>query len=383
VISKKHRLLITNAHVADIDHDVEGQMVAVQNGTAQFYNVEKIWYHPGVRRFVKGVSGISVRSSDPDEGDIDTRSPDLAILQLGPDGPDLEAEFTPVGTDELSALFAQPVAIMGYPGSDNDDLPKDGGTAAATFHAGVISRITDFQLGTGATPHDQLFIQYTMATWGGFSGSPIFLPDGRVAAVHNSSRPKEDRVKEVRLIAHGVRIDCVLEMLVHHGLEPLLSFSIDKGAPAVDRWVDPDPRTEAARALLAKADGLMKEAVEHWSKSEYALAVGKCDEALKVVPTYAQAFSWRAAALHSIWLESTVLTKEYSLKMLTQALKDSLTANQLAPNADETIQLCRIRNAITWESGDTSFCKTTLDTMNRFLQGDNLQDRCASTPTTR
>src|SRR5690606_1985992 len=141
-----------------------------------------------------------VRSSDPDEGGIDTFSPDLAVLQLSAEGPDLPEEFTPVGTDDLANLFAQPVAIMGYPGSDNEGLPENGTRAAATFHSGVISRITDFQLGTGAAPEDQLFVQYTMSTWGGFSGSPIFLPDGRVAAVHNMSRAKEDRVKEMRLI---------------------------------------------------------------------------------------------------------------------------------------------------------------------------------------
>jgi len=374
VISKKHRLLVTNAHVADIGSAEPGKMVAVQNGTRQFYQVEKIWYHPGVRRYVKGVEGISVRSSDPDEGDIDIRSPDLAVLQLSSEGPDLTAEFTPVGTDDISNLFAQPVAIMGYPGSDNEGLPETGATAAATFHSGVISRITDFQLGTGAPANEQLFVQYTMSTWGGFSGSPVFLPDGRVAAVHNSSRSKEDRVKEIRLIAHGIRVDCVLEMLVHHGLDRFVSFPIDKNAISVDRWVNPDPRTEKARADLARADALVKEAVAFWSESKYALCEAKCNEALEVVPTYAQAFSWRAAALHATWLDSTVLTTEHSLRILQAALKDSARANQLAPNADEVIQFCRIQNAITWESGDTTFCKATLEVMNKFLEGDNLQD---------
>src|SRR5207248_2307131 len=47
VISKKNRLLVTNAHVADMFHLTKGQMLAIPNGTAQLYTVEKVWYHPG------------------------------------------------------------------------------------------------------------------------------------------------------------------------------------------------------------------------------------------------------------------------------------------------------------------------------------------------
>src|SRR5262245_28405038 len=62
VISKKHRLLVTNAHVADIMVEAGGKMFAIPSGTSQVYRVQRIWYHPGVRRIFQG---DSIRSMDP------------------------------------------------------------------------------------------------------------------------------------------------------------------------------------------------------------------------------------------------------------------------------------------------------------------------------
>src|SRR5258706_1973184 len=74
VISKKHRLLVTNAHVADILHEAGGSMLALMDGSSQLYKIDKAWYHPGVRR---NVGGESVRSADPSEGDVHPRCPDV------------------------------------------------------------------------------------------------------------------------------------------------------------------------------------------------------------------------------------------------------------------------------------------------------------------
>lgn len=104
VISKKHRLLVTNAHVADIRHEAGGTLLAIPNGTGLVYTVEKIWYHPGVRRYFKGV--MSVCTMDPQEGEIDPHCPDLAVLQLSGDGPDLPIEFPLATPEEWAARFA-------------------------------------------------------------------------------------------------------------------------------------------------------------------------------------------------------------------------------------------------------------------------------------
>ena len=70
VLSKKHRLLVTNAHVADIRADAGGKLFAIPSGTSQLYKIENIWYHPGVRRYLNGQGGLSIRSMDPKDGQI-------------------------------------------------------------------------------------------------------------------------------------------------------------------------------------------------------------------------------------------------------------------------------------------------------------------------
>src|SRR5207253_1677651 len=156
-----------------------------------------------------------VRSPDPREGNVDPMSPDVAVLQLGADGPELPYEMTMATPEELKTLFAQPAAILGFPGHDTS-WPALGEKALATYHEGVISRLTDFRFSTSAPEPEQQFLQYTMATWGGFSGSPVYLPNGHVVALHNMARYVPGRGGEVKSIPHGVRVDCLWELLVHH-----------------------------------------------------------------------------------------------------------------------------------------------------------------------
>lgn len=372
VISKKHRLLVTNAHVADIRHKSGGKMVAVQNGTSTFYDVEKVWYHPGVRRFLKG-HRLSVRSADPEEGDTDAYAPDLAIMQLSMAGPDLTTEFTPASLDELNSIFAQPVAIMGFPGHDTHGLPEQGETAAATFHSGVVSRITDFQFNNGTPAAEHQFVQYTMSTWGGYSGSAVFLPSGRVVAVHNSST-FDRRGDEVRSIPHGIRVDSVLEMLVFHKLDGLVPFAIDKSALQIKRWTEPDARTEKAHADLAKAAELVDQSNALWEQGDRIAAAKKCEEALDVVPTYAPAFSTRAGIFYSAWIKSNDWPTERAMTVLNQALSDATRANQLTPGLEIMLQMCRVRNAMTWETEDSSHSEKVLAFLTPLLENDKALD---------
>ena len=98
VISRKHRLLATNAHVADISHEF-GPMLAIQNDTTRAYEVEQIWYHPGVRRALRG--SLPVRSQKPEDGHVEANSPDVAVLQLA-EGADLPMEFELATVQELN-----------------------------------------------------------------------------------------------------------------------------------------------------------------------------------------------------------------------------------------------------------------------------------------
>src|SRR5687768_10678691 len=90
VVSKQNRLLATNAHVADILHEAGGQMMAIVNGTATVFQVERAWYHPGIRRQVGGPRTV-LKSSKPADGPVDPNCPDVAVLQLAAEGGELPA----------------------------------------------------------------------------------------------------------------------------------------------------------------------------------------------------------------------------------------------------------------------------------------------------
>jgi hypothetical protein len=112
-----------------------------------------------------------------------------AVLQLA-GGPERPVEWPLATTEELKNLCALAAAgIIGFPGHDTEGWPSLGDKAAATYHDGVISRITDFRMNPSGPTEEQQFVQYTMATWPGFSGSPVFLANGHVVAIHNMGRP--------------------------------------------------------------------------------------------------------------------------------------------------------------------------------------------------
>ena len=154
VISKKHRLLATNAHVADMFTKAPaGKFLAMMNNSDQTYVVTKAWYHPGVKRYATKDENLSLRSNNPLFGPVDPLCPDVAVLQLAAEGPDLPVELKRIaGPKVLFDLQALPVAILGYPSHDTAFWPGKGKKAQATFHVGVISRVSDFQTGRRRCP---------------------------------------------------------------------------------------------------------------------------------------------------------------------------------------------------------------------------------------
>ncbi len=220
---------------------------------------------------------------------------------------------------------------MGFPGYDTQSWPALGEKVAATYHDGVVSRLTDFQFSASAPAAELQYVQYTMATWGGLSGSPVFLSSGRVGAVHNSARTVKSQNGEVRSIAHGIRSDSVLELLVYHKLDRDVPFPIDKSKVALDRWTKPDERGDEARVLYAKATALVNESKYLWTKKEYQEAKEKCDAALKLVPNHADAYYNRANAIHSIYVDNYRMPKEQALQLLKLAYTDAIKCGQLRP----------------------------------------------------
>jgi tetratricopeptide (TPR) repeat protein len=287
-ISKQHRLLATNAHVADIQNDgkKENQKCwAMMNGTTTKWEVTKIWYHPGVRRFPTPDGNLSVRSMDPRDGKVNPSSPDLAILQLSSDGPDLPAEFRLASRDIVFDLQGLPVAIFGYPSHDTTTFPSVDVPVQATFHEGVVSRVTNFNLQAIEDERAQ-FLQYTMQTIGGFSGSPIFLKNGELVGIHNSGRTAKNGVP----IANGIRADSLWELVKHHGLEDKIPLPSAPSEALVKRWSSPDPGWDLYRQLWkikAEADDLI------YNHDNFEAGIAKCNEGIAIFKDYAPLYRTR------------------------------------------------------------------------------------------
>jgi tetratricopeptide (TPR) repeat protein len=370
VVSKEHRLLATNAHVADILHEAGGSMMAIVNGTATVFKVERAWYHPGVRRQVAGPTTV-LKSSNPADGPVDPNCPDLAILQLSSEGGELPAELKMAAPDRVTEIFALPAAILGFPGHDTRDWPQIGETAAATYHDGVISRLTDFRNNVSVPAAERQFVQYTMSTWGGFSGSPVFLPSGEVVAIHNSANYLQGAGGDVKAIPHGVRIDCLWELIAHHGLEDKIPLPVEKSSLDIDRWLRDDPADENVRkamALVREAGNLI------YQQEKFAEGVAKCKEAADLTPGYAEIYNVRCDGYLNYWFKHRrQISSEAALQQLEYAERDAQKYLGLNP----TDPWAYINIALVYNNGGQHLDHDPLnqkayDIISKLLESDNM-----------
>ena len=337
VLSKKNRLLATNAHVADIRHEAGGAMIAIGNNTDQIYTIDQVWYHPGVMRQVN--AGFSVRQSDPAGGSVDPLSPDVAVLHVA-DGPELPDELTMATPAEVADMFAQPVAMLGFPGHDTSHWPGLSEKAAATLREGVVCRLSDFHGNAGVGPGELQYVQHSMANWFGFSGSPIFLTNGHVVALNNSAKTIKQGDFQTQL-AYGIRIDCLWELLAWYGLDSQVPLPVDKAQLLLDRYRHPDSGDEKfrqAKKLVAEA-GLLTDELK------YAEAGEKCNQAIELAPGYAAAYNARGRIYHnyvtSIESSTGEVQGEENLRYAKLALADRKKCVQLTPTDNWTyVMLC-------------------------------------------
>lgn len=379
VLSAKHRLLATNAHVADMLAVGGGRMLALVNGQTYTYRVVQCWYHPGVLR-VKPLGGgqvAFVHSMDPAAGDTFSQCPDLAVLQLSDEGPELPYEWQMATPEELQRLFARPAAILGFPGDDTPSFPADGETAVATFHSGTISRLTDFQGSINVPYEDRQWVQYTMATFPGFSGSPVFLPNGHVVAVHNSApEAKNPNTGQVVAKPHGIRIDCLWELLVYHNLDSLVSLPAARAEVEgrLHRWLQPHPEEQAverAYNLLVDAARLI------YLERDYQAGIDRASQALDVLPEYARPYFIRAHGHVMLWFfDRRQMTAQQRLRVLQQAQADIEEYIRRATNdPDGLVMLCAIANNLGLETRQHNYHITAVEILNKLLRTDNLPDR--------
>jgi tetratricopeptide (TPR) repeat protein len=372
VMSRQNRLIVTNAHVADIWHRT-GTLQVILNGTSYVYTAERVWYHPGVRRRLKGDPYLSARSADPNEGPVDPDSPDVAVVQLAEGGPELPHELAVATPEELAELQAQSVGILGFPGHDTKGWPAPGSKAAATYDEGVVQRLTNFESGVDGPDAEQQFVQYSLKTAGGFSGSPVFLPNGHVVAIHNSGRPLHDPSAVVNAIGHGVRVDCLWELIVHHGLEGEVPFAIDKDKLNVGRWLGADERTERVRQavqLVQEAEQLV------YSERQHAAGFAKCTEALQLVRGFGDAYRVRGDATEYLFLDQEKsLPREELLKLLGQIMQDRQMYAKLSGTVPAFLRFAMANFRLGMYRGDEELLRKTLKLLDELKEKTEIQPR--------
>ncbi len=345
VISRKHRLLATNAHVADLMARTDGKMQAVLNETATTYDVEQVWYHPGViRRKPVGDKKIQlVHSINPKDGGIYTRSPDVAVLKLAAGGPDLPFEFKFATADEMKDPFARGIAMVGYPGRDQGTgsniglgkqiWPARGERAQATFEDGRVSKVTNFEYGSDKP---RQFLQHNAQSWGGFSGSPLILTSGRVIGIHNSSRGAKGRGGRFQRVAQGIRIDCLWELLAHHDLDEKVPIPVDRSALDLDRLRRIDERKNELikqTQLAAKYRQTLDDVERHIRRGEFTTAVFRCSAIILASPNYPEAYRYRAWSYSQNAEDNRdKISDEARRKLLENALQNTAKFLSLSPN---------------------------------------------------
>lgn len=367
VLSKEHRLLATNAHVADIRHEAGDSMIAIANNTDQVFTIDRVWYHPGVMRQVS--AALSVRQSDPAAGSVDPLSPDVAVLHVA-DGAELPDELQMALQEEVDDCFAQPVAMLGFPGHDTSRWPALGEKAVATLREGVICRLSDFYGNAGTASRELQYVQHSMASWFGFSGSPIFLTNGHVVALNNSARAVKQGAHQVEL-AFGIRVDCLWELLAYHGLSEHVPIPVDKSQLPLARYAQPDPqfeRYQAARRLVLEGQILFFD--------DRVSASKKYNEAIQLAPGYARAYRGRGGIYYiysaGIWNAGERPT-EQGLYYAQLALADYKKWLELAPTDNTAyIAYCNAVRAVSRETRGTIRHAQTAEIMNKLLANEAL-----------
>ncbi len=321
VVSSKHRLLATNAHVADILYRT-GTMVACCNGTTSTYTIDKVWYHPGVIRIHD--QSLMIRCQDPSHGDIAFACPDVAVLHMA-DGPELPAEFPMATPSELNELVAQPVALLGFPGCDTTRWPEAAENPQASFRDGVVIRLAPLRGSDNRKGKERQHVQHSISSWFGSSGSPIFLPNGHLVAIDTEAGQlrHNDRTTDV---AFGIRIDCLWELLAYHNLTNLVALPAGIGSIDLACYQQTDPqdaKSHSAIALVSACNRLML-------RGDFDLALENCNQAVLLAPTYAKAFLVRSNVLRE-YVGVAHLSSNAKLQLLWKALEDNQHYREMAP----------------------------------------------------
>ncbi|MFL5898619.1 MAG: tetratricopeptide repeat-containing serine protease family protein [Solirubrobacterales bacterium] len=372
VISRRERLLATNAHVADLMTG-PGSLRAILDGTGESYVVDRRWYHPGVLRRTRDRAAV-VRSQDPGVGEVVLPCPDVAVLRLAPGGPDLPEEVELASVKELDDLAAQAVAVVGFPAYNYTRWPGPGNKVVATVQEGIVNRLSDFKLEADAPPEALQLVQHSVETWFGFSGAPLFLASGHVAAIVAGTRPP---IKERDLVVQvpiAIRVDCLGELLAHHGLADRVKIgdgpSRPRHVPRPGAADDPgdDQHREAVR--------LVEEAEQLARGKEYGEAIARCERAIALAPRYAPAYRWGAQARwHRCSDSRPPLPLEEQARLMREAIDYLRKSLSIGKDLDDLIDLVGMNNYQSALTRDRQGYRDSLDVLEKILDTPNLGRR--------
>ena len=105
--SRRRRLAGTAALVADYAFEARRKSMQVSpEGTSVVYRVFHVWYHSLIMRWLD--DALYARSAYPGDREFPNRVPDLAILELSMDVPELQLECAIAHDDEMAALGRAP-----------------------------------------------------------------------------------------------------------------------------------------------------------------------------------------------------------------------------------------------------------------------------------
>ena len=370
VISRTNRLVATNAHVADIQAQMS-VLYAVRNGTTDQYEVDKAYYHPAVIRI--DPRGPLTRSApdDPGTGKVFQFSPDVAVLHLKA-GPALPAEVSLATPEEIKDLWSLPVGMAGYSGTETR-FPEKGKLVTAFFHDGAIDHVSTFDRDVSPDYKNNQMVEYTMGTWGGFSGSPVFLENGHVVAINNSHQTFHSGEMSTTQ-AYGIRIDCLWELLQHYpGLAKLVPMAASVDKEQMQRDVDQAPKPDQKAWDAIQLLNTTRDKTPTQQKDI-------CTQAIAKAPKLAYAYGKRGIAYRDIYyanLGSTDVTQADRLALLQNAANDFEQAAKLDPNSvDASLQLCMVAYLQSKElSGEGADFAVVLKHLNEILATPSLSPR--------
>jgi tetratricopeptide (TPR) repeat protein len=363
VISRKHRLVATAAHVADLMIQGRFRMQAVADDTAVTYRVERVWYHPGILRWLG--EGLYARSDDPKDGEVTNSVPDLAVLQLYQGGPDLPAEFQLAEDDELKNIDGQAVGLLGYPAILGYLWPTANQRLSAAFTISKVDKTTSFFNDQRAPPDKRQGVWCEAEDFGpGSSGSPIFLGGGHVVGVLCTWKTSPS---ETAFGGSAFRADCIRELLAYHKLADSSPEAVER-ARSHPNW-GPDPRLGPCR----KAAGLVRDADRLRRSGSFRQACEKCNEALELAPDYAGALLQRSKVyLYYVGTHWKSLTDAARHRYADWAFDDSYRCVEIFPEWNQP-WLFHSQNVIYYAASlphDASTFRDAIKSIDEMLSDD-------------